>query len=75
MRISWRAVHTFKEEIASLRAWEAQSQRELDEWIEDTKGATLPAVEAFSEAFGAHRRELEEAAEAVEALERLATAD
>ena len=74
MRVQWRAVHTLKEKIASFRAWEAQSQRELGEWTEDTKGATLPAVEAFSEAFGAHRRELEAAAEAVEALERLATA-
>ncbi len=74
MKVKWRDVHTLKEKIANFRAWEAQSQREFDEWIEDTKGATLPAVEAFSEAFGAHRRELEEAAEAVEALERLATA-
>ena len=74
MQVQWRDVHTLKEKVASFRAWEAQSQRELDEWIEDTKGATLPAVEAFSEAFGAYRRELEEAAEAVEALESMATA-
>lgn len=74
MRISWRAVHTLKEKVASHRAWEAQSQRELDEWLEDTEGATLPAVEAFSEAFGTYRQELDLAAEAVEALERLATA-
>ena len=74
MQVPWRDVHTLKEKVASFRAWEAQSQRELDEWIEDTQGATLPAVEAFSEAFGAHRRELEEAAEAVEALESMATA-
>ena len=74
MRIQWRAVHTLKEEVASLSAWEAQSQRELDEWTEDTEGTTLPAVDAFSEAFGTYRRDLEAAAEAVEALERLATA-
>ena len=74
MQVRWRDVHTLKEKVANFRAWEAQSQREFDEWIEDTKGASLPAVEAFSEAFGAHRRDLEEAAEAVDALERLATA-
>ena len=55
MRIQWRAVHTLKEEVASLSAWEAQSQRELDEWTEDTEGTTLPAVDAFSEAFGTYR--------------------
>lgn len=74
MQVPWRDVHTLKEKVASFRAWEAQSQRELDEWIEDTEGATLPAVEAFSEAFGTYRQELDLAAEAAEALERLATA-
>ena len=74
MRISWRPVHTLKDQIAEQRNWEAQSQREFDEWVEDTEGATLPAVEAFSEAFGTYRRELKVAAEGVGALERLATA-
>ena len=63
MRISWRPVHTLKDQIAEQRNWEAQSQREFDEWVEDTEGATLPAVGAFSEAFGTYRRELQGAAE------------
>ena len=74
MRIQWRPVHILKEQVANIREWEAQSRRELGEWTEDTEGATLPAVEAFSEAFGTFRRELKVAAEGVGALERLATA-
>ena len=73
MRISWRPIHTLKDQIAQQRKWEAQSQREFDEWVEDTEGAALPEVDAFSEAFGTYRRELQGAAEGVEALERLAT--
>ena len=74
MRIEWRSVHILEEQVAISREWEAQSRREFDEWTEDTEGATLPAVEAFSEAFGTYRRELQGAAEGVEALECLATA-
>ena len=74
MRISWRPVHTLKDQITDHREWEAQSQREFDEWVEDTEGAALPEVDAFSEAFGTYRRELQGAAESVEALECLATA-
>ena len=74
MRIQSRPVHILKEQVADIREWEAQSRRELGEWTEDTHGATLPAVEAFSEAFGTFRRELKVAAEGVAALERLGTA-
>ena len=74
MRISWRPVHTLKDQIAQQRKWEAQSQREFDEWVEGTEGAALPEVDAFSEAFGTFRRELKGAAEGVGALERLAAA-
>ena len=63
MRIEWRPVHILKEQVANIREWETQSRRELGEWTEDTHGATLPAVEAFSEAFGTFRRELKVAAE------------
>ena len=69
-----RALRVLKERIAGLRNWEAQQVAELDEWAEYTGGATLPEVDAFSEAFGVHRQELQMAAEAIAALERLGTA-
>ena len=64
MRIQWRAVHTLKEEVASLSAWEAQSQRELDEWTEDTEGTSCRQWTLS----GSVRHVPAGAAEAVEAL-------
>ena len=62
--------------VANHRDWLAEKEALRDELTAETKGATLPALVAFTESLATARRELDATAgaEGVEALDRLAVA-
>ena len=63
-----------KEKFDSLRSWEAEHEALRDEWATETEGATLPALDAFTESVATVHREREGTAESAEALERFGAA-
>ena len=67
-------IRALNQGLDNSRSWMAEQEALRDEWSAETAGATLPALVGFTDSLATVRRELDAAAEAVEALERWSAA-